>query len=257
MIYYLISKVIPLFLQPLGICILLIFSYLIFKRRILIILSVVLLLISSLGIVGEKMWRFLEYPYERISNKKVDSADAIVVLSGSRHPSPGSDKIAEWLDPDRFLAGISLFKDGKGSKLIFTGGSNPLKKGMKPESYYFKEEAINLGIPSASILTTKQVFNTYQESLKVKEIISKSTHLKRNDYKIILVTSSFHMKRAKKVFERQGLVVIPFPVDFQSNGDWAGDIVRNPLLWIPSAEGLHSTSRALREMLGRLIYRAW
>ena len=257
MIYYLISKIAPLFLQPLGICILLILSYLLFKRRILIILSIALLFISSLGIVGEKMWRFLEFPYQRISSKKVEPADAIVVLSGSRHPAPGSDKIAEWLDPDRFLAGISLFKDGKGSKLIFTGGSNPLKAGMKPESYYFKEEAISLGIPSSSILTTKKVVNTYQESLKVKELISKSTNLNKNPSKIILVTSSFHMKRAKKVFERQGLVVVPFPVDFQSNGDWAGNVINNPLLWLPSSEGLYSTSRALREMLGRLIYWAF
>lgn len=31
----------------------------------------------------------------------------------------------------------------------------------------------------------------------------------------------------------------------------------DPLNWIPSAKGLDSSSRALREAIGRTLYRAW
>ena len=208
-----------------------------------------------MGFTGEILWNFLEKPYQRVSEKEARKVNAIVVLSGSRHPAPGKSEIVEWLDPDRFLAGISLFKAGKAPYLIFTGGANPLKPEMPPEGYYFKKEAISLGIPKKSILTTKAVFNTYQEALAVKEIISTSNQF--NNQKILLVTSAFHMKRAKKVFEREGLIVTEFPVDFQANGKWAGNVAKNPLFWLPTAEGLLSSSRAFREIIGRTIYRSW
>ena len=128
---------------------------------------------------------------------------------------------------------------------------------MKPESYYFREEAITLGVPSSSIITTKKVFNTFQESVQVNELISRTILKRNNTYKIILVTSAFHMKRAKKFFERQGLLVIPFPVDFQSRGKWAGSIWLDPVLWIPTPGNLSYSSRALRELLGRIAHRSW
>jgi hypothetical protein len=51
--------------------------------------------------------------------------------------------------------------------------------------------------------------------------------------------------------------VQPFPVDFQASGSWAGDPLHDPLKWFPSAQGLDSSSRALREVLGRSLSRSW
>ena len=62
---------------------------------------------------------------------------------------------------------------------------------------------------------------------------------------------------AQRLFERQGLQVRPFPVDFQTRGRWAGPLWRDPSQWLPSAQALDSSSRALRELLGRLVYRTW
>jgi len=74
---------------------------------------------------------------------------------------------------------------------------------------------------------------------------------------ILLVTSAFHMRRAQHLFERQGLQVLPFLVDFQVRGRWAGPHRRDPSQWLPSAQALDDSSRALRELLGRLLYRTW
>ena len=73
---------------------------------------------------------------------------------------------------------------------------------------------------------------------------------------VILVTSAFHMKRAKKVFEREGIVVIPYPVDFHSNKSLYSSL-RNPLKWVPSSSSLSTNSFAIREIIGRIIYRTW
>ena len=77
---------------------------------------------------------------------------------------------------------------------------------------------------------------------------------KNSPSQILLVTSAFHMQRAKKKFERQGFFVHPFPVDFKTTkfSRW-----QSPYQWIPNAKSLHRSSQALREILGRTIYRTW
>ncbi|WP_413439801.1 hypothetical protein [Synechococcus sp. MIT S9509] len=55
----------------------------------------------------------MENPWQRQSAADASSADAIVVLSGGRHPAPGAAKVSEWHDPDRFLAGLDLYRQGK------------------------------------------------------------------------------------------------------------------------------------------------
>ena len=65
------------------------------------------------------------------------------------------------------------------------------------------------------------------------------------------------MRRALRLFERQGIQVLPLPVDFQARCRWAGPFWIDPTQWLPSASALDNSSRALWELLGRLVYRAW
>ena len=65
------------------------------------------------------------------------------------------------------------------------------------------------------------------------------------------------MRRSQVLFERQGLTVLPYPVDFQARAAWAVSIWHDPLQWLPSSRSLDDSSRALRELMGRLVYRSW
>jgi len=242
---------------PFGLGLILIFLGFIFKKRNIFFLGFLSFLFFSMGIVSEMLWRYLENPYKRIKTDEISKSQAIVVLSGSRHPAPGKSKILEWTDPDRFFAGIQLFKKGNAPKLIFTGGYNPHYSGIKGEGEYYTEEAIKLGVPKSAITTTELVSNTLEESLAVKKVISKNFKIGTKKTQITLVTSAFHMKRAKKIFERQGLVVEAFPVDFKSKGSWSGKIWKDPLLWVPNSNSLESSSKAVRELIGRIVYRLW
>ena len=150
-------------------------------------------------------------------------ADAIVVLSGGRHPAPGPDRISEWHDPDRFLAGVALYR----------------------------AEAVDLGVPVTSIGLTDRVTNTAQEAEAIRRL------LPHDQPSVLLVTSAFHMRRSHVLFERQGLTVLSYPVDFQARAAWAGSIWHDPLQWLPSSRSLDDSSRALRELMGRLVYRSW
>ena len=167
---------------------------------------------------------------------------------------PGNANIIEWYDPDRFLAGIDLYKANKSNRLIFTGGINPLVPNLPPEGEIYIKEAISMGLPKEHLLTTYPVKNTLQEAKAIKKLLN--NEISSNQKKIILVTSAFHMQRAKKVFEREGISVLPYPVDFKSNKSFVSSL-RNPLKWFPSSYYFQKSSSAIREIIARVIYRAF
>jgi len=253
---YWLSKILPLAFLPLGFTLILLVVGLIGRWRWPVITAVVLLWLFSLGLVSQILWRFLESPWHRQPAADAASADAIVVLSGGRHPAPGAAKVSEWHDPDRFLAGLDLYRQGKAPRLLFTGGASPFWPGQPPEGQRYLEEGQQLGIPAAAMQSTPPVVNTAQEATAIRKLLQGSVRAATIP-RILLVTSAFHMRRAQRLFERQGLKVMPSPVDFQTRSQWAGPVWRDPTQWLPTAGALDGSSRALREFLGRLIYRAW
>ena len=111
-----------------------------------------------------------------------------------------------------------------------------------------------MGVPKEDLFTTYPVKNTLQEAKAIKKLLIEEIRL--NQKNIILVTSAFHMKRAKKVFENEGISVQPYPVDFKSKKSFFSSL-RNPLKWMPSSSSLNKSSNAIREIIGRIIYGAW
>ena len=119
----------------------------------------------------------------------------------------------------------------------------PWDRAKKTEGEVLKEYAISDEIPSKKIFVTKDVENTADEAMAVKELISPSK-------RIILVTSAHHMYRAKKLFEKQGLIVIPYKVDFKASGNNQVTFMD----FLPSAINLELTEIGIREVIGRLFY---
>ena len=155
----------------------------------------------------------------------------------------GDSTYIEWGDPDRFFRGLALFKASKAQKLVFTGGKMPWDKAKKTEGDVLKEYAISNGIPSEKIFVTKDVENTADEAVAVKGLISPSK-------RIILVTSAYHMYRAKRLFEKQGFEVTPYKVDFKATRNDKKTLMD----FLPSAGNLELTETVIREFIGRLFY---
>tara|TARA_B110000027_G_scaffold3837_1_gene3435 strand:+ start:97 stop:837 length:741 start_codon:yes stop_codon:yes gene_type:complete len=242
MIY--LHKILPLIVSPLFFIIFIIVLGAIFKSKKIILLGVIILVFCSLPIISNKLISYLEKDYVLRDISTIDKADAIVVLSGMLKTIKTGDKLKyEFGDSvDRILSGIDLFKNNKASLLILTRGQLPWSLGI-PEGEYLKYFAIKFGVPEESISITNIVQNTAEEAKSVKKILN------LNEVKIILITSAFHMPRAKKVFEASNIKVIPFAVDFQSTH-------KNFTIMdlIPSANSFMRTSFFVREMIGRLYY---
>ena len=137
----------------------------------------------------------------------------------------------------------ALFKSGKAQKLVFTGGKMPWDNAKKTEGEVLKEYAISNDIPSGNIFVTKDVMNTADEAVAVKELISPSK-------RIILVTSAFHMYRAKRLFEKEGFEVIAYKVDYKA----ACNSTVTVMDFLPSAGNLATTEGGIMEIIGRLFY---
>lgn len=242
MIY--LHKILPTFVLPIMLIIILILMGLIRNKKKLIYIAIGVLYIISTPIFSNNFFKIVEGNEYRKPISAIDSADAIVVLSGMLEINEmGDSTYIEWGDPDRFLGGLDLFKAGKANKLVFTGGKMPWDNVQKTEGEVLKEYAIKSGIPQENILITKDVENTADEAKAVKELIG-------SQKKIILVTSAFHMYRAKKLFEKQGFNVVTYKVDFKT--------IRNKKITIldfmSSTKNLIFTEIVIRELIGRVFY---
>ncbi len=242
MIY--LHKILPTFVLPIMLFIIVILIGLIKNKKKLIYIAIGVLYILSTHIFSNNFFKLVEGSEYRKPINTVDSADAIVVLSGMLEINEvGDSTYIEWGDPDRFFGGVTLFKAGKAQKLVFTGGEMPWDNTKKTEGEVLKEYAISNGIPAEKIFVTKDVVNTADEAVAVKELISQSK-------RIILVTSAYHMYRAKRLFEKQGFVVIPYKVDYKSERNKEISIID----FLPSAGNLELTEAGIREIIGRLYY---
>ena len=214
------------------------------NKKKLIYIAIGVLYILSTPIFSNNFFKLVEGSEYRKTISAIDSADAIVVLSGMLEINEvGDSTYIEWGDPDRFFGGIALFKAGKAQKLVFTGGKMPWDKAKKTEGEVLKEYAISNGIPAEMIIVTKDVENTADEAVAVKELISPSK-------RIILVTSAYHMYRAKRLFEKQGFIVIPCKVDFKASRNNQVTFID----FLPTAVNLELTEIGIREIIGRLFY---
>ena len=242
MIY--LHKLLPLIVSPLGLLIALMLLALVFRRQWPVYVALMVLLVCSFPLTARSIWVGLESEYQYQPPTRVPQADAVLVLSGMLGGFETEDGyVTEWGDPDRFFVGLQLVKLGKADRLIFTRGQMPWSD-SPPEGELLKQKALEMGISPQQILLTSIVSNTAEEASAVKGLMA--------EYglnKIILVTSSFHLPRAKLLFDRAEVETYPYPTDFKAA---SRDITW--LHFIPSADAFRDTSSGIREYIGRLYY---
>jgi uncharacterized SAM-binding protein YcdF (DUF218 family) len=238
-----INKILPIIVSPLGLIIILLLFGIFRKKMWPLLIALVLLIILSLPIVSRQLIKFLEQGYTLISPNNVDTADTVIVLSGMIRTIKQNNEIYyEFSDAvDRVFAGIELLKLNKAQKIILTRGKLPWSLGM-PEGEFLAQFVKSQGINKNQVILTEVVQNTNDEAIAVSKILPKNS-------KIILVTSAFHMPRAKTVFENQNLKVIPYAVDFR-----LGEKKMDVLDFLPQANAFKDSSFYFREIIGRAYY---
>ncbi|HEY9875552.1 MAG TPA: YdcF family protein [Candidatus Obscuribacterales bacterium] len=254
-----ISKLLPLFIYPLGLaCLLMIVTLVLMWKRsrwapIPVFLALIVLLLASNGWVANSLVQSLEW--QNIPQKQLPVSDAIVVLGGGTKPAiaprPGVDLGEEG---DRVLYGAQLYREGKAPVVIVSGGRIEWRGGGPPESQDMAAILQIMGVPKSAILEDPDSLNTYENAVNVRQILDT-----QNIRRVLLVTSAMHMPRSLLIFRRQGIEVLPAPTDFLVTQQ---DIIEPNstsqaflLNLLPDSDRLHKTTKVLKEYIGTLIYR--
>ncbi len=241
------NKILPILLLPLGFSLLCLLAGIFFRKRLFLWIGVLVLCLFSLPIVSDAVMRLVEGPLRRAPVSAVGKADAIVVLSGMIHQIKGAP-LGEWGDAvDRFEGGIDLFKASKAPVIVFTRGLIPWQTYSVPEGDLLARRAILLGVPQRAIRLTGNVGNTADEAVEAAKLLNVGNG---NSKSIILVTSAFHMPRARFLFEKSGFKVIPFRVDYQTDDTPELTV----LSYLPNGASLAKSETALHEIIGWLFY---
>ena len=242
--------------MPSTLAIVLIGAGSILKKRRFVVAGLCILYIFSIPCTSSYLFAFLESGEKRIPAGEAPAADAIVVLSGAGLAEIGKHKVIEWQDPDRFNGGVQLYFSGKAPLLVFTGGWLPWDSSTRLEGDMLLEQALLMGIPASSILKTGKVLNTKEEAdavagLLIDTIEKPYGKQKGTSVRILLVTSAYHMPRARMLFEKAGFEVVPFSVDFKSYSGSGFSFFK----FLPNPAALSASETAIREIYGRLYYR--
>ena len=243
MIY--LNKLLPLIVSPLVLTLLLVIIGTLTRRRWITFSGVLLLYCASAPFIAHPLFRYAENHAIKKSPQDVPRADAIVVLGGMlRTVEATSGTATEWSNPNRFYGGIELYKLGKAEKLIFTGGKLPWETDSTTEGEKLRQFALAQGVPAKDIIVTREVQNTEQEAAAVRDI------LKDGKTSVLLVTSAFHMPRARLLFEKQGISIEEYPVDLSANTD-----AKTILDYAPNPAIVGQTTMIIREKIGILFYK--
>jgi uncharacterized SAM-binding protein YcdF (DUF218 family) len=238
-------KLLPLLLSPLVVVLALVLLGAWRRSRVLLLTAALLLWTLSTPVIANALFRMVEGERVRLTASDMPSGAAVVVLSGMlQHVQGSKGLVPEWGEAaDRLFGGIELMQANKAPRLVLTRGLLPWQGKIRAEGEILREIAIAAGVPAERIVLTPPAMNTADEAVGVRGLLPSDAG------PVILVTSAFHMTRAKALFEQQGLSVIEYPVDFRV--DETGGA---PMKYLPDPNALRLADIAIREWLGQAYY---
>lgn len=257
------SKLLPLFFYPLGLaCVSLIVALVTLWKRpkiaaICISLSLTLLLVCGNAWVAKNLVKSLEW--QNIPSLEIPQADAMVVLGGATKSKIWPRTVVDLSETgDRVIYAAQLYLRKKAPVIILSGGRIDWRGSGASESSDMADILTSLGIPKSAIIEEPNSLNTYQNAVNVKKILTE-----KGIKKVLLITSAMHTPRSLKIFQRQGIDVIPVPTDFLVSEGELKELVDTPksaiLNLLPDTNNLHQFTNALKEYVGNFIYglRGW
>jgi len=245
MVYWL-HKILPVFWLPTGVVLILLFLSLATRRRRYVAAAALLMLGLSNRYVVDRLIEFANGHTVHSDPSTMPKAQAIVVLGEGREVAPGEAHYSEWIDGDRFWGGVDLYGSGRAPLLVFTGGTAPDLPNAPLEGQVLKLYAQRAGVRANDILVSDRAYTTEEEAAAVRRLFRPSGGAPS----IILVTSAYHMPRAKLLFEHAGFTVVPYPVDFKLDAQREF----SPEDFIPQAHNFFKAEFVIREMEGRWFY---
>lgn len=202
--------------------------------------------------ISQMLARSLESKYQDIKISELEPFDYVVVLGGGTNTNL-SGRAQTNFDGDRVVVAAKMFHAGQAKNLICTGtqtfNTTPLDMHPREES---AEILYSLNVPKQFVFQMKGD-NTSQELENLKMWIDQRRIVKPGNGsvpRIGILTSAWHLTRAMRLADDNGLDVKPIPACFLS-----APYAPSPNMVIPSADNLGISARMIKEYLARLVGR--
>jgi uncharacterized SAM-binding protein YcdF (DUF218 family) len=243
--------------EPLGLvwfCLLLVAVRLWFKssRGLAVFVFLVAAFLSVVGssrLPGDLV-AMLERPFVIENLETVPVCDAVVALGGAVRPSRYEVFGVDMKDAlDRVTMAVELARRGKAKNVVLGGAAHEVHGQRRIEADMTKLWLESWGVTTARIYSLGGCANTHEEAVRVAAL-----RRELGWQRVILVTSAYHLKRARATFLTAGVPVVCVPCDFQTQV--SVETEDEPvLLPIPRPYGFVKASLFLHEQIGWLSYR--
>jgi uncharacterized SAM-binding protein YcdF (DUF218 family) len=241
---FILSKILLFLIKPIvWIFVLLIFAIASKKpkqRKRYLVSALIIFFFFSNGFIVGKIINSYEAGYPRAGK-----FDVGIVLGGFSGLNKRNNEIAFNWAGDRLFQTIALYKKGQIKQILLSGGSANLIDRKIKEADLAIQYLKLIGIPDSAILIENQSKNTIENARYSLALIAKS----KPKAKILVITSAWHIPRAKLIFDKQAKQKIEYyPTNFSGNTEFQlSDFV------IPNASALEAWEMLFREWIGLAV----
>jgi uncharacterized SAM-binding protein YcdF (DUF218 family) len=174
--------------------------------------------------------------------------DLAIILGGMGRIDERQERIDFVYAGDRLFQTLELYHKNRVSKLLITGGSGSISQPHHREAAYIRKYLQNISIPDSSIIIENNSRNTFENAIYTKSLLD-SLKFKGS---ILLVTSSFHMRRSLAIFKKAGYKNITPYVTNKITGIRKFEF---DYCFIPNSEALHHLNIIIHEIMGYGVYK--
>ncbi len=208
----------------------------------------VLLTLTSATGLPHRLLASLEAQWPPVDLAALPEFDAVIVLGGGMEPSRSEPAGIHFKGgADRLFTGLMLAKKGRGKLLVVGGGTIKTTSGIESEADATKLWVEEWQLSPVPVHSLGNCTDTHDEAVKVSALA-----VKHGWKRVALVTSAYHMTRAKAVFETAGTSVVPVPCNYLSVA-----LREHRVKWfdVPNATNLGHFEAWMHEILGWWAYR--
>lgn len=215
-------------------------------KKYVLTLTVFMYVISNSFLMDEVV-RAWEYCDDDIYLKDT-KYDLAIVLGGMGRIDERQNRFDFGFSGDRLFQTLELYYKKRVGKILITGGSGSISKPHHREAEYIKKYLESISVPDSSIIIENNSKNTFENAIFTKHILD-SLQFKGS---ILLVTSSFHMRRSLAIFNKARYKnLTPFVTNkFTGLRKFEFDYC-----FIPNVEAVFSLNLILHEIAGYTTYK--
>lgn len=215
------------------------------KRRYRSLISATaILLIFSNQFLCNQVFKWWETPPTTIKETY-----EVAILLGGYYNNGGLPEDGRFTFGDaanRFTQTFELYQDGKVERILLTGGRSDLLERNELEAPKASQLLQKFGVPDSVIIVEPNARNTYENAIFTKQLLDSLGY-----QKCLLVTSAFHMRRARACFDKADVNYTIYPTGYHQ--------IQSPsklsYYLQPNASTLSDWSLLLKEWVGYISYK--